>query len=545
MGKSEKFVFRKHANIGYADAVEDRDFLINTFVDNGELELLTNKKKPECIVVGRTGAGKTALLEKIKESNSRVIQLAPEGLALNFLSNDTALGFYTAAGVNMDLFYRLLWRHIFSIELIRNHFQIENEAARDSFIEKLKDKFKNNLARKQAIDYLTEWGGSFWQESEYRVKEITKTFEKDMNTAVEANFGTKIPGFDAGAHLTAEMANNLTEEQKAEIVQIGQSVVNKVQIKVLSDIMDVINKVIDDPQKLYFITIDRLDETWVSEELRYHLIRALIETVRDFNNKIVNVKIIIALRLDLLDRVFRYTRQAGYQEEKYLSLHLSLTWTKEALEDLVNRRVKKLVKEHYTKKEVALRDLLPPKIGNANSVKYFFDRTLGAPRDAILFFNKCIEAAEGKPKLNQTTIRKAEVNYSRDRMRALADEWSADYSNLIELAFFIRGFPSIFIPVNEAKQIEQRIMEFLVASREQDYIYRLAYEKFNSGEIEDFIREAIRLLFKVGVVGIRRERTDEFLWAYSNFKLTNADIRLSEKVKIHPAFYSALEIKWE
>ena len=57
---------------------------------------------------------------------------------------------------------------------------------------------------------------------------------------------------------------------------------NGVQIKELSDILDMMDDYLTDPQKRYYITIDRLDEDWVDDRLRLHLIRALIETVRDF-----------------------------------------------------------------------------------------------------------------------------------------------------------------------------------------------------------------------------------------------------------------------
>jgi hypothetical protein len=91
--------------------------------------------------------------------------------------------------------------------------------------------------------------------------------------------------------------------------------------------------------------------------------------VRDFNSRIKNVKIIVVIREDLLERVFRYTRSAGYQEEKYKSLYLSLAWKEDDLIELLDKRVQQLVREQYTKKEVTISDILPAHVNKENPVK--------------------------------------------------------------------------------------------------------------------------------------------------------------------------------
>ena len=55
--------------------------------------------------------------------------------------------------------------------------------------------------------------------------------------------------------------------------------------------MEILNKnILTDTQKKYYITIDKLDENWINEELRYQLIAALLETATDFNKSIDNAK---------------------------------------------------------------------------------------------------------------------------------------------------------------------------------------------------------------------------------------------------------------
>ena len=99
-----------------------------------ELDILRDNNRPSDIIMGRTGSGKSALLERLRATEEKVIEIAPECLALNYVSNNDTLKFFIAAGVDMDLFYRLLWRHVFVVEVLREHYHIVNEQARDSFL---------------------------------------------------------------------------------------------------------------------------------------------------------------------------------------------------------------------------------------------------------------------------------------------------------------------------------------------------------------------------------------------------------------------------
>jgi len=494
--------------------------------------------------MGRTGSGKTALLERLSNTREKVIKIAPEGLALTYVSNNEVLNFFVAAGVNMDLFYRLLWRHVFAVEIIREHYHITNEQARDSFLIQIKDRLFKNKSRQDAINYLLEWGESFWKDSEYRVKEVTTTLAKDLGASISSTLESAIPGtVGSGINLSAGLIDKLSEEQKAEIIQRGQSVVDKVQIKTLSEIMNLLEKdILDDKQKKYHITIDRLDEGWVNDDLRYRLIAALLDTVRDFNNKIQNLKIIVAIREDLLDRVFRYTRSAGYQEEKYKSLYLPLTWKENEIEELLDRRINQLVREQYTKKIAKLRDLLPSTINKDDPVAYLLERTMLRPRDVIMFFNECIKAAEGKAKLTQSIIFQAEAIYSENRLRALADEWSSDYPNLFELTFFMKKFPRQFRLGEIKDRVEECMLEFLISNPKQDYIYNLMKDKFDTGDLDGFMSEIFKIFFRVGVIGVKQESYSSVYWSYQGQKLMNSETNRNAVYHVHPAFWRVLGI---
>src|SRR5690606_20347964 len=207
-------------------------------------------------------------------------------------------------------------RHVFTVEILKERYEIINEKKRDDFLTKIREAFgiERNRAKRDALDYLSEWGETFWQTTEYRIKEITTSLEDDFRSQVKASGSSNLAQFlSTTAELNAEAVKSLSEEQKAEISHIGQRVVNKVQIKKLSDVMRALDEdILIDKQKKYFITIDKLDENWINDELRYYLLASLLETAKDFNHKVENAKVVVALREDLLGRIFRFARGTGH-----------------------------------------------------------------------------------------------------------------------------------------------------------------------------------------------------------------------------------------
>jgi len=535
--KLGRFKFAEHDVIGAA-AAEDDTLLSECFVDTGYLAALSDCSDPRSILVGRTGTGKTALLKKLAETQERVINVPPESLSLAYISNSSILNFVSRLGVNLDIFYRLLWRHVFTVELLKAHFQIDSEEAKRSFLQRIFDRFKNQKQRK-AIEYLEKWGKDFWEETEYRIKEVTNKLESE----IEASIQTRIPkisfGFDG--------LSKLTEEEKGEILHRSQEVVNKVQIRQLSDIIELIDDVLTDPQKRYFILIDRLDEDWIEDRLRYQLIRALIETVRDFR-KVKYAKIIVAVRQDLLDRLFRLVRSSGYQEEKYRALYLSVHWTDTQLRQILEIRLNHLVQRRYTTQKVSFSDLFPKTIENHPTIKYVLARTLGQPRDVIHFVNKCIAAATNKQQITVNILRAAEGEYSRDRLRYLADEWYADYPNLIKFAHILRRqrwrFSLVDFPLSEC---EEFCLDYAVSCDEQtssfisDIARQVAYGNMSA---QDFRKQLFLTFYKVGLVGLKIEAYEKYFFSTKQGRtISSSEISEKTKIEIHPAFWRVLAIK--
>ena len=538
MGRQDKFRFRRLDNIGAAAAEEDINFLRDCFLDTGSIETLLDCRDPRSVVIGRTGSGKTALLSRLSEVEERVIEIRPESLALSYISNSTILNFFDRLGVKLDIFFRLLWRHVFTVELIKHHFKIRKDFDKRSLFEKISSHFVDNKG-KEALQYLETWGKEFWEETEYRIKEVTTKLEKDLRGAIETEF--------PGANFTVSASNKLSSAEKAAIIHRAQHVVNTVQIRQLSDIIDVVDKVLDDPQKRYFLVIDSLDEDWIEDRLRYRLIRALIETVKDFH-KIRHAKIVVALRLDLIERVFKLTRDSEFQEEKYQSLYLPVKWTDRDLITMLDSRIDYLIRQRFTKQRVTHKDLLPSKIDGMPPATYILQRSMMRPRDIIMFFNECIEQAADRRKISLAAFREAEGTYSRNRLISLTDEWAADYPNLKHFTPILRSRKSIFLATEMTRQdIETICLKFCIDhpnSEKDDILSIAAKELINVPADHDYFRKAVLQVFhRTGLIGIKLETFETVRWATLGSSVSKLEISDGSKISIHPMFWRVFGVR--
>ncbi len=542
---SRQFRFRKHDTIGAAAAEDDSSFLESCFVDTGDLSVLLQPSRPKRIVVGRTGCGKTALLMRLKESAEHVLDISPESLSLNYIANSTVIRFFSEMGVNLDVFYKLLWRHLFTVEVFKDRYGIGNEAAKRNFLARLLDAVpsRKKQARQKALDYISRFGDTFWEDTEYRTKEIATKFENELQGALGGTLG--------GVELDGSAARRLTQEERQELVKRGQEVVNSIQVQQLSEILELLKEVLDDPQKRYFIVIDRLDQSWVDDFIRYRLIRALVDTVRDFVG-IPNATLIIALRTDLVERVFRETRDAGFQEEKYRSLYLPVTWSKERLVEVLDRRVNKLIRDAYTTADVTHGDLLPETVRangrrqSKRTIDYLLERTWMRPRDLIEFFNLCIEQATDKGGITQRMILQAEGEYSRRRLQSLCDEWHADYPRLTDCGGLLKRRPASFTLREIA---DDQVAEFcLEAAAEHEGVEDPLVEaakRVVDEELEPalFRAKLASVFYRVGLVGLKTEAYSETQWIKEGIRsVSTSDIDDDARVVIHPALWRALGV---
>jgi hypothetical protein len=540
-----EFVFRKHDNVGTAAAEDDGEFLDECFVDRGEIQLLLDCRNAKRIIVGRTGTGKSALIQRLSGLDINTVKLSPHSLALNFIATNKVFAFFEAAGVNLSPFYILLWKHLLVVELLKRRFNITNEISHKSFMTHVRTFYqKKDRYKEQAIDYLENWGAKFWLTTEERVHELTNRVESSLTAAAKGNFG--------GIDLSINGARKLSKEQRQEIVEHGLDAVSKIQIRELDNILAVLDEnIFADSKNPYYVTIDMLDEDWADDRIKFKLIRSLIDAVRQFK-AICNVKIIVALRQDLLDRVIRSEVTPGFQEEKHKALYLTLQWNKNDLIKIVENRLNKLIRHRYTKETVSFPDIFPDSINGKTALDYLLDRTFLRPRDMIIFLNECLELCEGRPNISAAIIKIAEERYSAERLQSLAHEWITIYPNLYQNSRIFYGFSDRFdvsditedVLLEHINEIASEIKDPHLdpITRSLDSLYAT---DGNFGSVRSFI---LREFYVTGLIGIKTGPTDSISWSLnsgSQAKLNPGAVRPSSTICIHPMFHRALGIKYK
>lgn len=542
-----KFRFKTTDSIGAAAAEDDNEFLNTCFVDTGVVSLLSDVTDRRLIVLGRTGAGKSAALKVLEDKRpGRVIRVSPEQLALNFVANSTILNFFASIGVNLDPFFKLLWRHVLTVEVLTSHFeQVQQAAESQSLLAKLRSLFggatKHDKDMQQAIRYLETWGKSFWQDTEVRVKEITNKFEGELEAEAKATLGEKVAVLGAGA----KSAERITEEEKNELITRGQNIITKAQVEDLHKVLRLVDAVVTDKQRPFFLILDGLDENWVEERLRYKLIMALMQTARDFT-EVRHVKVIVALRRDLIERVFRLARDSGFQEEKYESLYLPLFWSKDQILEVLDKRIAHLVTRHYNAStQVTHADVLPSTIERIPIGQYIYS-IAPRPRDVIALFNACIAAATDHNKLSAKVFKLAEGEYSRKRLRALGDEWSADHPALIDFTAVLQKRPASFkLGTISDSDIEEVCLRVCSDNPGATGLTQSALQVVEGpGTVKHFKLLLVRTFYQVGLVGLKVAATHKESWVDElGRSVSFPEINDNTSVVIHPAYRRALGVK--
>ena len=543
--RKSEFKFRKFDNIGAASAEDDKEFLGPCFVVTEEYEVLRDQKDIRQIVLGRTGSGKSALFERLKQDEERVISIEPQDLALTYVSNSSVIRYFADLGVNLDPFYKLLWRHVLTVEVLRRHFESHTTSERgrlwNFLLERFSDESRRGKEAEQAVQYLREWGEKFWVETEFRVKEITTKLEKKLTAKV----GLDLARFGVKTGVSGNTGSTLSDGQKIEVVERGQRVVSEAQVQDLVKVISLLRMVLSDQQKSYYILIDRLDEDWVEEKLRYRLILALIESLKEIS-RVENVKVLVAVRRDLIDRVFRLVRESGFQEEKYQSLYLPLNWSPSQIIELLDRRVDALVARRYQKSRAVKHSDLLPKQVNQVPIKRFITDRAHRPRDVISFFNNCIDVSEGLSRLSVDKLKLAEGEYSRQRLRALADEWHADYPGLLDFADVLKKRPPSF---SLSKIGNSDIAEICLKSAidhpdEIGILRELARRVVDELiDVEDFKRTLFMVFYRIGLIGLKLETFETASWVGElGQSVSPSEIDDSTNAVVHPTYQRALGI---
>lgn len=531
-------------NIG-DNAAEYDQLLKDAFLDTGDLRMLLDTNNSASVIVGRTGSGKTALLTMLTDKTDRVLRIHPENLSMQYLSNTTVIPWLLKHDVHLDVFYQLLWRHVLVMELIRDHFRLRDEEGQKSFFRRIADSISRealhfNKSEQNAMEYYRGFTPAFWEESDVRVRQITDEFSNRMAAGLQTS----------AIELSAERSND--HKISDEVVQRAHRVVKEISLQHIQQGLEIVKKhVLSDRQKPYYIVIDDLDKNWIEHKMSYDLIDNLLDVVGDFA-RIPNVKVVVALRDNIVDALHTRRGKQSQQREKHESLFLRLRWSEKDLETLVDSRLAHLLRSSFGG-SIQLSSFLPsarPKgrkryVGSG--ADFMFARTFRRPRDLIDFINRCVQeaAAEsaGTIPISWTLLLEAEKKYSIGRLRSLEDEWHPTYPDIGRIFQCFRGMNDGFT-LDDLP--EDSLLDVIVggeSSTDETSLARKSYLLEEAGRSgKDLWNTLLPILYRVSFLGVRPALGSPIIYSYEGLEAVWDQVDKNAKFYIHPALHQALSI---
>lgn len=218
---------RRGMSVGQMSAEQDRKFLAECFVETGQPSQVSDIDNPRAIVLVRTGSGKSALLQHIEDSKENVARLDPKNLSLNFISNSTIIRYFDDLGVDLSVFYQLLWRHVLVVELLKLKKEFYDQESARKWFAGIYNALNRNPKRQAALEYLTRFSSQFWLNTEKRIREVVTNIESSMEDKIGLSAEVLKQKLEASATSTDKKGH----QEISEYIYKAQEVVNSVQIQ--------------------------------------------------------------------------------------------------------------------------------------------------------------------------------------------------------------------------------------------------------------------------------------------------------------------------
>jgi len=538
---ANKITFSSNINIGQNGAENDDEFLFKCFVDHHALSELTDIRNPSNFVLGSTGSGKTALLRMIEKNEENCESFEVHEMAMNHIANSDVIQFLQSIDVDLSIFFQALWRHVVCIEYIKLVTQADTKDKFRYIRTKIVDFVKRESVREKLVKFIDENENRFWNTVDENIVEITEALESTLT----ASLGGEVDKFVA----RAGYARGLSAEKKVQLQQRAKRFVDGNTIAELGHVISALSEYTKGRGDKYFILIDRLDEAWVDESIKYQLIQSLFEALKGLQ-KLRNLKVVVALRSDVYERMIREAPPSRTQLEKYNDYIIRLRWSKEQLRRLAEKRINHLFKWKYSSDNVHFDDIFKQRIDGRLSVwNYLVERTLLRPRDVINFVNEVLQKSEGKSSISKSDFLKGEHTYSDLRFESLRYEWHGTYTGIGVLLEALRNRPSYFgvaefATSNFIDQLWDQIGKD--AEGQKDDIWRVINKSIESDELVEPInccQYMFSRLHLIGAVGLKLSSSAAWQWFHETGKpIPNHQIDMTTKVRVHPMLHFALGI---
>ena len=501
-------------------AAEREENLNDYYVDNEYFQSAIDPNSKKAFFIGRTGVGKTAILEKIKRSpKQNIISINPEDFAFKIMERSAVLKQLTDWEINLDLFYKTMWKYIFVTEILKQIYGNQKK----SWFEEQVLKWKSDSVAIRAYNFLQrndelESGISFNEK-------IEKIIQK-LECSVQVAEVTLKVGYSPNKTLTKD------EEKK---------IYNAIKTFEFTDINYFIKHLDQNILNKYgfIILIDDLDKNWIQNKIGINFTRCLFETIFDINNS-KHLRLLVSLRTNLFNQL------KFNQREKFSPYIDYIFWNDEKMKEIVEKRFKAIGIDSYSNiwKFIFPEEITVGHQKRHKTFDYLLSRSNMRPRDILLFISYAIGNSIGKNKITMDAMIKAEETYSKDRLNALEDEWQNPYINIGKIFNFFRRCPHKLDKESFYAIIGNITLDVLEKEEKKnlgDWLWIVEGSYIKKDKDWDSSK-LIDLLYKMGFIGIKETPSSKTRYIHDGQGLDIPYINEDTKFYINPCYHRALAV---
>lgn len=474
-----------NVNFGEADAQHDLFHIRNSFYKNEAWDQVLNHRSVP-FIVGRKGAGKTALAKKIEEnfredSNYIIINIVPEefrhveirGLLHELVSTDTS----------WQYIYSRIWEGILLGQIV-NHF----------------------LNSRRLYEY-RDFSNEFWKEID-KIKVICGFYCTDLNEA-----------------LCDKIFSLVTENKKSDSSAALTLLRKELEPYKWKDFLLLVNSELSRlNNRRFLIIIDGLDEYWDTSAPSLHFLAQLVKETKKLSIALAgNAYFYVCIR----DNIFRsLVDTKAIEYDKYESSVLRLNWNSQSLFELIAKRISP-DKELSTHEELeVLHSLLPASIDDVSIENYIGRYILARPRDYINFFTILQGEVQGKPTASILNILDVIRKYKNNRLVELDNEFGLTYPGINKLIDGIQSLELLFTKEELIHEI-RLLLDSETFQREAPLLVKFYGEP----------KRIASILISLGIIGVldEKNKTLKFINEFSETRVLNI-LDKGSQFGIHPVY---------
>ncbi|HHH1320039.1 TPA: ATP-binding protein, partial [Yersinia enterocolitica] len=467
--------------LGDIRAEHDSKMLEASFWQTTDYKALL-ESNDRCIVVGRRGTGKSALVHMLskhwnQKPKTHVLLISP--IEEQIIGLRDVISFFGDNYLHIKAGSKLAWRYAIYMEVITelaNHY-----------------KLKNNLDVKSIEGHILSWGGKNKNITSKIRKKLLQIFEKNKNASPESRI----------ADLSDEFELNLLEE--------------------------VILEALSESKFQFVIFSDRLDEGYTPDNIGVAIVDGFIQSVIDIKQFLNEKVIAFAFVRDNIYRAIAkmdpdFTRNI---EGQTLRLH----WDEYNLFNLVCNRIRVAFNSDVENNGRIWNAHTANELQSSSGFKSALKLTLYRPRDILVLLNNAFlrATAQDRNKIILSDIEDTAKIISINRLNDLHKEYETIFPALDHFtSLFSHSTPEI-----TGKEASRRIKTVLDSPNISDK------SKLQDLLLFDGPIQVIYRLYSVGFLGLYNPQSSSFVFCHDG-KDPDREFTSESRLLLHPCYWLAL-----